>query len=67
MPTVKPLLTCFVPGVPDGCPFSISLHSWTRPTHVGSLALSGLGDRAMWQIKVMVDGQTVAWVSLPPD
>jgi hypothetical protein len=28
--------------------------------HVGSLAMSGLGDRAMWQIKVIVDGDTVA-------
>jgi hypothetical protein len=57
---VKPLLTCFVPGVPDGGKFTISLHSWIRPVHVGSLALSGLGDRAMWQIKVIVDGETVA-------
>jgi hypothetical protein len=57
---VKPLLTCFVPGIPDGGKFSISLHSWIRPVHVGSLALSGLGDRAMWQVKIIVDGETVA-------
>jgi hypothetical protein len=54
------LLTCFVPGIPEGKPFSISLHSWTTPVHIGSLAMSGLGDRAMWQIKVTVDGKTIA-------
>lgn len=57
---MTPLLTCFVPSMATGAPFTISLHSWVPPAHVGLLAAPGLGKRALWQIKITVDGVNVS-------
>ncbi|KAM0720165.1 hypothetical protein Q7P37_004301 [Cladosporium fusiforme] len=62
-----PLLTCFTTAIQEGSPFTISIHSWVPPTHIGLLTSPTLGDRAQWQIKITIDGVTISLFHFPAD
>lgn len=55
--TQTPLLSTFVPSLPRGVAFQVSIHSWvpTRPM-IGALANGAKIDEA-WEARVVVDGK----------
>lgn len=64
-PYLTPLLTTFVPSLEPGAAFQISLHSWTKTANVLVRNDKGSKPREVWQVRVVVDGQTVANEHLP--
>ncbi|GAB7366124.1 hypothetical protein MBLNU230_g7686t1 [Neophaeotheca triangularis] len=62
---LMPLLTSFIPSLPAGSPFAISVHSWSQQSPVpnNEIDLSALA--LEWQIKVTVDGYVVCKEHLP--
>lgn len=61
--TVTPVLTSFVPSLPHGAPFSISIHSWTpQPFFPGGL---GTPSMKFWELRAIVDGLVVRTLHLP--
>ncbi|KAI0548946.1 hypothetical protein F4679DRAFT_596115 [Xylaria curta] len=59
-----PTMTCFMPGLPPGTPFSISLHSWKTPV-VSQFTrnYSKHPESVKFEARVLVDGQPVATLS----
>lgn len=58
-PQAVPLLTCFVPSLPKGVPFQISVHSWVKTgpkLGFASAAENPQRVEEVWQVKVVVDG-----------
>lgn len=56
---VTPLLTTFVPSLPMGKPFQISLHSWsdTGPVLTASTTRPNATKLTeLWQVRVVIDG-----------
>ncbi|KAI4172000.1 MAG: hypothetical protein LQ343_003909 [Gyalolechia ehrenbergii] len=52
-----PIVTCFVPNLPHGCPFRISLHSWHEPeVSRGTQALTSPEDCVFFEARVLLDG-----------
>ena len=47
-----PLLTSFIPSLPYGLPFQVSVHSWSAAAN-----LNGDRPQELWQVKVIVDGR----------
>ncbi|KAK5171175.1 uncharacterized protein LTR77_004319 [Saxophila tyrrhenica] len=58
-PNQTPLLTTFVPSLPVGAPFQISVHSWVRTGPTLGVLPDGTRLEEMWQVKVVVDGELV--------
>lgn len=54
-----PLLTSFIPSLPSGSPFAISVHSWGQQTPAPNSELDLSALRLEWQVKVIVDGYTI--------
>ena len=58
-----PTLSCFIPSLPHGCPFRVSLHSWQIP--VASRATVSLAPQESmigFEAKVLLDGKVTACV-----
>lgn len=58
-----PLVTCFIPSLPKGAPFQISVHSWVKTgPRLGFASAAGNPQKVeeVWQAKVVVDGMSIA-------
>lgn len=55
------ILNTFVPSLPEGKPFQISIHRWTKPDFSADLVLHGCDgpSAAVWGIRVAIEGETV--------
>ncbi|KAL7809715.1 hypothetical protein V8C26DRAFT_263259 [Trichoderma gracile] len=63
-----PTVCCFVPSLPAGTPFQVSIHSWTSPiVSQFTRCYSKYGDDANFEARVFVDGQLVASARLDRD
>lgn len=60
-----PLLSTFVPSLPAGAHFQISVHSWTRTPPVFVPGPDGHAPREMWEVRVVVDGRVETVARLP--
>lgn len=62
---MTPLLTSFVPSLARGVPFQISIHSWTKPKlfSEATTAVDDFASKGVWQVRVLIDGICVAYVS----
>ncbi|KAH7150253.1 hypothetical protein B0J13DRAFT_673958 [Dactylonectria estremocensis] len=60
-----PTLCCWVPSLPAGTPFQISIHSWAVPT-ISQFAktYSGYPDSVKFEARLFIDGRLVASASL---
>ena len=56
---LTPLLTTFIPSLPQNAPFQISVHSWTKTGPVVTPGSDGSRLREIWQVKVVIDGKEV--------
>ncbi|KAL8654578.1 MAG: hypothetical protein Q9210_001424 [Variospora velana] len=60
-----PIVTCFVPSLPHGCPFRVSLHSWSEPeVSRATQALTSPEDCIFFEARVLLDG-AYAGYSIP--
>jgi hypothetical protein len=58
-----PIMTCFVPSLPPGSPFQISLHCWRIPEiSQTTRAYSKHTELVKFEARVMLDGRLVACV-----
>jgi len=64
-----PLLCCFVPSLPAGAPFQVSLHAWIKPVWILGPGNAGYvpGTRYLWQVKIVSDGEVVHKREYPED
>ncbi|KAM5475765.1 hypothetical protein McanCB56680_008028 [Microsporum canis] len=56
-PGQLPVLTCFVPSLPQNTPFRVSVHSWDRPRP--TRVMEGLmqpDDSVMFEVRIFIDG-----------
>ena len=63
-----PLLTTFVPSLPKGKPFQISLHSWSETGPIltaSSVRANATKPRELWQVRVVIDGVCVCTENFP--
>ncbi|KXJ85928.1 hypothetical protein Micbo1qcDRAFT_220033, partial [Microdochium bolleyi] len=59
--TGLPTLTCFIPSLPPGTPFTVSLHSWTNPEISRyTKSFSQHHDSATFEARISIDGDLVA-------
>ncbi|KAI1810495.1 hypothetical protein GGS20DRAFT_594327 [Poronia punctata] len=56
-----PTMTCFMPGLPSGTPFSISLHTWKTPD-ISQFArtYTKYPEHVEFEARVLIDGRLVA-------
>lgn len=56
-------MTCFMPGLPPGTPFNISLHSWKTPD-ISQFARNYTKhpEAVKFEARVFIDGRLVAYV-----
>ncbi|KAH7027257.1 uncharacterized protein B0I36DRAFT_432572 [Microdochium trichocladiopsis] len=60
--TGLPTLTCFIPSLPPGTAFSVSLHSWASPEISRfTKSFSEHPDSATFEARVLIDGRLVAY------
>ncbi|KAI0424460.1 hypothetical protein F5Y09DRAFT_139426 [Xylaria sp. FL1042] len=56
-----PTMTCFMPGLPPGTPFNISLHSWKTPdVSQFTRSYSKHPELVKFEARVLIDGRLVA-------
>jgi hypothetical protein len=60
-PGQLPLLTAFVPSLPRGNPFRVSVHSWDKPgiTKITE-SLMQPDDVVMYEVRVFIDGHCIS-------
>lgn len=52
-----PIVTCFAPNLPHGCPFRVSLHAWHEPeVSRATQALTSPEDCVLFEARVFLDG-----------
>ncbi|SPQ24860.1 48ac7aee-4810-46c8-84d6-f8556c4a085b [Thermothielavioides terrestris] len=67
-PAGVPVMTCFVPSLPPGVPFQISLHCWRRPEiSQFTRTYSKHSDLVKFEARIMIDGRLVASAILDRD
>ena len=59
--STTPMLTCFVPSLPEHSPFQVSLHAWDLPQILGPGGEGRyvLGTTYAWQLRVLSDGKVI--------
>lgn len=59
-------MTCFIPSLPVGAPFYISVHAWSAP-EISQLArtYSNHPELVKFEVRILVDGELVGYVVLP--
>ncbi|KAL2351183.1 hypothetical protein BJ546DRAFT_361737 [Cryomyces antarcticus] len=63
-----PVLTCFVPSLPRGSPFKVSIHSWGRQKlSAGLRSLGVTHERLLFGVRVLVDGECIASEVFSPE
>jgi hypothetical protein len=64
-PVGIPVMTCFVPSLPPGAGFQISIHCWRRPElSQFTRTYSKHTDLIKFETRVLIDGRLVACVTL---
>jgi hypothetical protein len=59
-----PVLTTFLPSLPQGSPFRVSIHAWDTPKlSPNAEALKNAGEKVHIGVRIQVDGRCVASVS----
>nr|KMM69449.1 hypothetical protein CPAG_05764 [Coccidioides posadasii RMSCC 3488] len=64
-PGQVPVLTTFIPSLPQDNPFRVSIHSWERPRP--TRVLEGVmqpDDSVMYEVRIFIDGFCVSWREL---
>ncbi|KAI3392018.1 hypothetical protein diail_6345 [Diaporthe ilicicola] len=62
-----PVMTCFVPSLPPGAPFHISIHCWSRPKPSQYIqSYSKHPDLVTFEARIFIDGRMVASTLLQP-
>ncbi|KAI9719284.1 MAG: hypothetical protein M1812_003614 [Candelaria pacifica] len=61
VPIQIPVVTSFVPNLPSGTPFQVSVHSWAppRPSRITE-GLSRENDEVLFEARIFIDGRCVA-------
>ena len=62
-----PLLTTFIPSLPPGSHFQISIHSWVNTGPMFAATMNSTAVRELWQAKIVIDGTCVCTENLPID
>ncbi len=59
-----PTVCCFIPSLPPGSPFQISIHSWAQPPMISqySRSYSDFTNSLKFEIRVFIDGRPTAFV-----
>lgn len=56
-----PVLTTFVPSLPRGNPFRVSVHTWDQPAPTRIMqSLMQPGDSVMYEVRIFIDGYFIA-------
>lgn len=61
-PFLLPTVTCFIPGLPAGAPFRISIHSWQNPEisrHIQ--AMKKPSERVLFEARLFLDGRIAGY------
>lgn len=60
-----PVMACFVPSLPAGAPFQISIHNWRETPELSqfSQGYSKHAECVKFEARILVDGQIIAFVS----
>lgn len=62
-----PTVCCFVPSLPPGSPFQVSLHSWSPPNiSQFTRSYSKYAEMVKFEARLFVDGRLIAYVVVPP-
>ncbi|KAK8144430.1 hypothetical protein G3M48_005835 [Beauveria asiatica] len=60
-----PTVCCFVPSLPPGAPYKVSIHSWSTPPISQSTRSYGkFADRVVFEVRLFVDGRFVSSASV---
>lgn len=60
-PQLLPTVTSFIPGLPAGAPFRVSIHCWQNPEFSRVLRdLKNASDHALFEARMFIDGRVVA-------
>ncbi|KAM3501672.1 hypothetical protein MY10362_005371 [Beauveria mimosiformis] len=60
-----PIVCCFVPSLPPGAPYKLSIHSWSTPPISQSTRSYGkFADRVVFEVRLFVDGRFVSSASM---
>ncbi|KAM3504970.1 hypothetical protein MY11210_008151 [Beauveria gryllotalpidicola] len=60
-----PTVCCFVPSLPPGAPYKLSIHSWSTPPISQSTRSYGkFADRVVFEVRLFVDGRFVSSASM---
>ena len=63
IPVHIPALTCFIPSLPAGFPFRISIHCWDPPVPSRStMDLANGNAMVIFEARVLIDGVCVSYV-----
>jgi len=64
--TGMPVMTCFVPSLPAGTPFQISIHCWRTPD-ISQFArtYSKHTDLVKFEARILLDGRLLSCVTIP--
>lgn len=63
MSVMMPVMTCFVPSLPAGSSFQISLHCWRNPEiSQFTRTYSKHMELVKYEARILLDGRLVAWV-----
>ena len=62
-----PVMTCFIPGLPCGTPFHISIHSWRTPeVSQFTRTYSKHTDLVKFEARILLDGRIIAYGAASP-
>ncbi|KAM3461035.1 hypothetical protein NHJ6243_005352 [Beauveria neobassiana] len=60
-----PTVCCFVPSLPPGAPYKLSIHSWaTPPISQSTRSYGKFADRVVFEVRLFVDGRFVSSASM---
>src|SRR5947207_3274980 len=60
-PLPLPVLNTFIPSIPAGFPFRVSIHCWENPRPSRHIEImKRLGDRVLYEARVLIDGHCTA-------
>lgn len=63
----SPLMTSFIPSMPAGQKFQVSVHSWSATKGILLPGPDGHQPRELWEVRVVIDGKVATVASLPVD
>lgn len=59
-PSLLPTVTSFIPGLPEGAPFRISIHTWVKPEFSRYIrSIQKPGEILVYETRLYIDGKLV--------